>query len=95
MKPKSFTACPPDVLAAVQEAECRRLCKFGEADSEEVDPWWWAKNVVVGYVEDYSTDFPGYVGPVVILLWPADPGAVTIYMQDGDKNWVFCNQTSW
>jgi hypothetical protein len=46
------------------------------------------------YIERYVTESPGYIGPVLLVLWPAGPGAVTTYIQK-DGRWQDCNTCSW
>jgi hypothetical protein len=45
-------------------------------------------------VPQYSTDSPGYVGRVFVVLWPASPGALSSYIENA-TGWVHCNSTSW
>ena len=45
-------------------------------------------------VEKYSTDSPGYVGRVFVILWTASPGALSSYIEN-EAGWVHSNSTSW
>ena len=83
---KTFAPCPPEIYAAIVLAECARL----DLTADEC----FSFDAHIGYVPDYCTDSIGYHGPVVVILWPADPGAVTTYyLRDGA--WTLCNHSSW
>ena len=96
MSASKFEPCPQDIKDAVARAYAEHT---GET-YEEVD----AHNPVVGLVRGYMTDGVGFGGDLVVIIWPADPGAVTIFGRDqmrrpGDPapadKWVFINQTNW
>lgn len=42
------------------------------------------------YWPDYCTDGPGYHGPLVVLVWPAEPGAMSSFIKKNGR-WVHCN----
>lgn len=46
------------------------------------------------YFPRYSTCSCGYGGPVVVILWEADPGALVSFTFSNGK-WDFCNQSHW
>ncbi len=46
------------------------------------------------YFPNYSTDCPGYVGPVVVIVWPAGAEAVSTFTLTNGK-WQHCNSSNW
>lgn len=83
--------CPPDIRARVLALDCARL---GMSLEEHGDIGWF------GYIPDYCTDGPGWLGEVVVIIWPADPGACTIWgrrrtSQPDVSGWEHIRQTVW
>ena len=87
MKDKHFQKVPAEVKSAIMQVEVERL----GLSLEELDcsaSW--------GMVKGYMTDSPGWCGDVVIVLWPADPGAVSVYGRRAPLlKWEFLRQTTW
>lgn len=81
---------PPDVLDSIAVHESARL---GFPISEMREQLASAHTFLV---EDYATDSPGYVGPVVLVLWPVSPGAVSTFVRDRTTRlWKHCNSSAW
>jgi hypothetical protein len=81
-----FEACPVGIVALIVAAECERLGMATEC----------CMGGIFGLIRGYVTDGPGFFGDVVVIQWPASPGAITVYQRAADsKAWVFCNQTDW
>ena len=83
-----FHAAPEDALRAIARCESERLALTFQEALEQIQS---ARSF---YVDRYLTDSPGYVGPVCLILWPADPGAVSTYIRRHGR-WDHCNSTSW
>lgn len=79
---------PEGTLEAIAEHESKRLgYDYGDA-------WEQLQSAYTFYIEKYSTDSPGYVGPVFLVLWPASPGAVSTFIQKNGV-WEHCNSSAW
>jgi hypothetical protein len=80
---------PPDGLTEeIARLESKRLgLDYG-------DSWAQLDSAYKLYVENYSTDSPGYVGPVLVVLWPASPAAVSTYIKK-DGQWKHCSSSAW
>lgn len=83
---------PIDILNAIFDHERERL-GLTLADLPPICTLRGSSYVHAAYFPHYSTSMPGYVGPVVIILWESDPGAVsTFILKDGA--WIHCNSTA-
>lgn len=79
---------PEGTLEAIAEHEAQRLgYDYGDAFDQ-------LQSACTFYIENYSTDSPGYVGPVFLVLWPASPGAMSSYIRK-DGRWEHCNSSAW
>lgn len=76
--------CPPEILKAILAAEASRM------ECPELPDL----NVCAAYFPDYCTDSPGYHGPLVVIVWPGDPGAVSTFIQRAGQ-WQHCNSSTW
>lgn len=77
---------PIEILHAIATAEAERL---GMTLEECV-----GHMANAAYFPDYSTDSPGHVGPLVVVVWPISPGAVSTFIQK-DGRWQHCNSSQW
>jgi len=59
---------PAEILEAIYKAEIERIGGPGSID-------------YAAYFPNYSTDSPGYSGPLVVVVWAGDPGAVSTFIQ--------------
>lgn len=76
---------PPDIWAEITAAERARL---GIEDDVGTD------HACAAYFPDYCTDSPGYHGPLVVVVWPAGPDAMSTFkLRDG--KWWHCNSSAW
>lgn len=77
---------PEDIALAIAEHEAKRL----GLEPSDNDP----REHFAAYFPNFSTDSPGYVGPLVVVVWAADCGALSSYiMKDGA--WTHCNSSAW
>jgi len=83
---------PPEILAEIGKAEAIRLI-MPEDECFDVE--------FAAYFPDYCTSCVGYHGPLVVIVWGADPGAVsTFYRPWNDDHtarlpWQHCNSSAW
>lgn len=82
-QPTAPLAIPAEILAEIMEHEGKRLGLTGD---ENVMP------TLAAYWPDYCTDGPGYHGPLVVLVWPAGPDAMSSFIKKCGR-WVHCNTT--
>lgn len=86
MSIRTLEPVPPEVWAEICAADDARLkVEPGYTDSSAA---------VAGYCRDYAPDCPGYCGPIVLVVWRADPGAVAVFYAP-DGKWTHLNSTSW
>lgn len=77
---------PPHILCAIIASESERL-NLGEEDLGFDDAY-------IAYFPHYSSATPGYIGPLVSVVWPADAGAVSTFILKQGR-WAHCASSSW
>jgi len=74
--------CPKEILEEIVRNENKRL------DISDIWPEYAA------YFPNYSTDSQGYVGPLVVVVWQGDPGAMSTFIKS-KSGWEHCNSSAW
>lgn len=77
--------CPLNILVAIMAEESLRL---------NIPPENLGVPDYVAYFPEYGTDSPGYHGPLVVIVWPAEPGAMSSFILRQGR-WQHCNSSDW